>query len=141
MEAQLAPDKGVTISLTVVLAVGMNSWLLTAHSVVWRTAGYIVLSAGTIQEAISQFKSGDFDLVLLDDSISNENKERLTFFIRASGSQTPVASIANGHGDVDWFADATLKNDSGALLIGMGELVAEQARVRRTPTAMRSAAN
>jgi DNA-binding NtrC family response regulator len=100
---------------------------------VWRAAGYIVVSATSIREAIDHFKAGDFDLVLLGDSISKENKERLTFLIRASGSRTPVACIANAPGDFDSFADATLKNDSGVLLTGMGELMERATRLRADP--------
>ena len=119
--------------LTVVLAVGLDSWLLATHCVVWRSAGYIVLSASSIREAIDHFKAGDFDLVLLGDSISPENKERLTFLIRASGSRTPVVCIANSSMDFASFADATLRNDSSALLTGMGELLEEKARMHRGP--------
>jgi hypothetical protein len=114
--------------LTVVLAVGLDSWLLASHCAVWRSAGYVVLSASNIREAIDHFKAGDFDMVLLGDSISVENKERLTFLIRASGSRTPVACVGNSSGDVDCFADAMLKNESSALLRGMGELLAEKAK-------------
>jgi len=81
--------------LTVVLAVGLDPSLPTAQNAVWKSAGYIVISVGTIKEAIDHFKAGDFDLVLLGNSISLENKERLTFLIRSSGSRTPVVCIAN----------------------------------------------
>ena len=119
--------------LTVVLAVGLDSWLLATHSAVWRSAGYIVLSAGNIREAIEHFKAGDFDLVLLGDTISAENKERLTFLIRASGSRTPVVCIANSSVAYASFADATLRNDSDVLLTGMGELLEEKARMHQVP--------
>jgi DNA-binding response OmpR family regulator len=127
--------------LTVVLAVGLDSWLLATHSMVWRSAGYIVLSAASIREAIQHFKTGDFDLVLLGDSISKENKERLIFLIRTAGSRTPVVSIANASGDFDSFADATLKNDSSVLLAGMGELLEGYAEMRRAPTILCGAAS
>jgi DNA-binding response OmpR family regulator len=120
--------------LTVVLAVGLDSWLLATHSAVWRSAGYIVLSASNIREAIEHFKAGDFDLVLLGDSISAENKERLTFLIRASGSRTPVVCVASSSMEIASFADATLKNDSSVLLAGMGELLEERAKTRGVPT-------
>jgi len=114
------------MSLTVVLAVGLDSWLLTAHSKVWRSEGFIVVSAASIREAIGQFRAGDFDLVLLGDSISKENRERLIFLIRDSGSRTPVVCVANAPGDFDLFADVMRKNDSG-----MGELSAENVEMRR----------
>ncbi len=129
------------MSMTVILAVGLDSWQLSTHSLVWRSAGYIVVSASTIREAIDHFKAGDFDLVLLGESISRENKERLTFLIRASGSRTPVASIANAPGDFDSFADATLKGDSDTLLDGISKLLIASAPARPVPKVLRAASN
>ena len=57
------------------------------HTRVWRSAGYIVVSADSIGEAIDHFNAGDFELVVLGDSISIESRQRLTSLIRASGSQ------------------------------------------------------
>jgi DNA-binding response OmpR family regulator len=119
------------VALTVVLAVALDSSLLRNQSSVWRAAGYMVTSAGSIREAIGHFKAGDFDLVLLGDSISIEDRERLSFLIRASGSLTPIVCVAKSSGACDSFADATLKNDASELLIGMGALLANKARMRR----------
>lgn len=122
------------MSVTVVLAVGLDSWLLSAHSAAWRSAGYIVIPAVSIREAIEHFKAGDFDLVLLGDVIPTRDKERLTFLIRSSGSRTPVISIADSSGLVDAFADATFSNDAGTLLSGMGEILARESRMRAART-------
>jgi hypothetical protein len=116
------------MSLKVVLAAGVDSWLLATYSTVWRSAGYIVLPAASVREAIDHFEAGDFDLVLLGDSFSVDSKERLTCLIRASGSRTPVVSIGNSSSDCDLFADATIRNDSNALLQRMGELLAKESR-------------
>ena len=124
----LAQALEATISLKVVLAAGVDSWLLATYSTVWRSAGYIVLPAASVRDAIDQFETGDFDLVLLGDSFSVESKERLTCLIHASGSRTPVVSIANPSSDRDLFADATIRNDSNALLQSMGELLAKESR-------------
>jgi hypothetical protein len=66
------------MSLSVVLAVGLDSLLLSKHGAAWRSVGYIVVEALSIREAIAHFKTGDFDLVLSGQSISFENKERLS---------------------------------------------------------------
>jgi len=118
------------MSLKVVLAVGVDSWMLATHSVAWRPAGFVVLSAFTVRNAFNDFTAGDFDLVLLGQSMSVESKERLTAFIRSSGSHTPVVSIANPSAACDSFANATIRNDSKALLQGMDELLAEESRLR-----------
>ena len=109
--------------LNVVLAVGLEPLLLGTQSAEWNSAGYLVQSAGSIREAINHFKVGDFDLVLLGNSISPENREKLTFLIRASGAQTPVVLMESRSADFDSLADATLKNDSSEILTGLGELL------------------
>ena len=124
------------MSLTVVLAVGLDSWLLSTHRTVWRSEGYIVVPAGSIPEAIDHFRAGDFDLVLLGDSISHENKAKLTSLIRGSGSQTPVVSVASSSDASDPFADATLKNDADALLTGMAEVLANKSKMQASQTMM-----
>jgi len=108
---------------TVVLAVGLGPSLLATQSTEWKSAGYIVQSASSIREAISHFKAGDYDLVLLGNSISAENRERLTFLIRASGAQTPVVLMESRSANFDSLADETLKNDSSEILTGLGELL------------------
>lgn len=109
--------------LIVVLAVGLEPSLIATQTRAWKSAGYIVESAGSIREAIGHFRDGDFDLVLLGNSISVENRERLTFLIRAIGAQTPVILMKNRSADLDSLADATLENDSSEILTGLGELL------------------
>ncbi|MGA2850238.1 MAG: hypothetical protein ABSE46_14685 [Terracidiphilus sp.] len=119
--------------ITVVLAVGLDSLEVDMHLATWKSSGLFVIGAATVQEAIGHFKGGDFDLVLLGDSLPFEKKERLTYLIRASGSQVPVVSIGDPSSDPDSYADATLRNDSSALLTGIIAMVAERARTRRPP--------
>jgi DNA-binding response OmpR family regulator len=118
------------MALTVILAVGLDPTLTAAQNAVWKRAGYLVMSVVSIREAIDHFRAGDFDLVLLGNSISLERKERLTFLIRSSGSHTPVICIANASDDRDSFADATLGNDSSEFLKGIEELLAKKASLR-----------
>jgi DNA-binding NtrC family response regulator len=119
---------------TVVLAVGLDSSLLTAQDSVWKPAGYVLTLTGSIREAIERFKAVDFDLVLLGHAIPIAHRERLAFLIRASGSRTPVVCIADPSCHPQSFADATIRNDAGALLTGMEELLAKKA----TPQAPRN---
>ena len=111
--------------ITVVLAVGLDSWRLTSQGSDLRSAGYVLISANSIQDAIEQFKVGDFDLVLLGPSISAEHKERLSSLIRTSGSRTPVVWIPNASDDCDSLADGTLQGDASALLTGIEEILAK----------------
>jgi DNA-binding response OmpR family regulator len=113
--------------LTVILAVGLDPLIATAQSAAWKSLGYIVISATSIRKAIDHFRAGDFDLVLLGNSISLESKERLTFLIRSSGSHTPVICIGDTSGDHDFFADATLNSDSSEFLKGIDELLVKKA--------------
>ena len=121
------------MAVTVVLAVGLDSWLLATENRTWRSAGCFVVSAESIAEAIRLFNDGDFDLVVVGDCISVEKRERLTSMIRTLGSQTPVACIGNSSTNSDSFADATLKDDSSTLVTGLRELIAKESKMRVAP--------
>ncbi len=116
------------MSPTVVLAVCLDSSLLTNQSAVWRSAGYYFTFTGSIREAIAHFRDGDFDLVLLGHSIPAESRERLAFLIRASGSRIPVVCIADSSSDVDTFADATIRSEPIKMLEDIEELIANRAK-------------
>jgi len=118
------------MSITVILAVGLDSWLLTTQRSVWQSAGYIFTLVGSTRDAIDQFRVGDFDLVLVCPSIPAENRERLTSLIRESGSRTPVVCIESDSGDCDAFLDATLKSEHKELVASIEELLAEKARIQ-----------
>ncbi len=116
-----------------VLAVGLDWHLLESQREAWKSAGCFAISTGTIKDAIDHFQAGDFDLVLLGNSITAEARERLTFLIRATGAHVPVVCIAGSPGHLDPFADATFEQDSIDLLTGMHELLRSKARMRTAP--------
>jgi len=121
------------MQVVVALAVGLDSWRLTSQDSDLISAGYVVISANSTQDAIEQFKIGDFDLVLLDSSISAENRERLTSLIRASGSLTPVVCMPNFSGDCNSFVDGSLSGNESALLTIMEWALAKPPRLQETP--------
>jgi PleD family two-component response regulator len=118
-----------SMSLKVVLAIGVDSSLLEMQSSAWKSSGYIVIFAWSIKEAITHFHGGDFDLVLLGQSLPAESRERLTFLIRASGSRVPVIYISDSPSDCDSFADATVNNAATSILEEIGELMASRAKM------------
>jgi DNA-binding response OmpR family regulator len=120
---------GDVMTVTVVLAVGFDPWMLMALDSGWRSEGYIVIPVYSIQDAMDHFKSGDFDLVLLGSYMTTENKERLTFLIRTSGSATPVVCVSSSCDTSHAFADATLRDDPRRLLAGIKELLARKATI------------
>ena len=124
------------MSLKVVLAIGVDSSLLEIQSSAWKCSGYIVTFAWSIKEAITHFRYGDFDLVLLGQSLPAESRERLTFLIRASGSQVPVIYVSDSPSDSDSFADAPVNHEATSILKEIGELMAGQARMPASGEAM-----
>lgn len=123
--------------LTLVLAIGLDSLSLGIRNSLLQSAGYIVVSAHSLKEAASQFLNGDFDLVLLDDSLPKKDRDRIASFIRVSGSRIPVVSIASeisasekGHDDS--FVDATFDGHPDNLLRGIRSVLV---RTATTPAA------
>ncbi len=97
--------------LTVILAVGVDSALISTHRAAWQSAGYVVIPTESTREAIAHFKVGDFDVVLLGQAVPKEDMEKLAFLVRASGSRTPVICMAGNSGDSKSFTDMALKGE------------------------------
>lgn len=117
--------------LTLVLSVGMDSALLGVRKLLLQSAGYTVVSAVSISAAVERFLASDFDLVILCYSIPARDRDRLTCLIRASGSLTPVISVAgveqNPLGS-DNFASATVESQPLKLLAGIKDVLAQTHR-------------
>ncbi len=123
----------IHMATTVVLAVCLDVLLAETQISAMKSAGFFFIPANSIAEAISYFKAGDFDLVLLGHIIPTEARERLTFLIRATGSNVPVASIAASSAHQDAFADATFEQNSTELLHSLRDLMKSKTRIRSVP--------
>jgi len=126
----------VFMQMAVVLAVGFDSSLMKNRILVLQSAGYIVESASSLKEATARFQAGDFDLVLLCHSIPMKDRDHLTCLIRATGSLTPVVSIARNLGACDAFVNAMVDDGPDKFLLGIEEELGKAARrsaTRMTP--------
>lgn len=113
------------MALTLVLSVGQEPDLMGTRSLVLQSAGYVVVSAYSMKEAVDRFQEGDFDLVLLCQSIPTRDRDRLTSWIRASGSRIPVVSVSGQVRQDDGFDGVTVGSEPGALLWGIREVLIE----------------
>ncbi len=114
--------------ITVILGVGVDLLLSKSQSLAWQSAGYRITASGSIRDAIDRIRYGDFDLVLMGDSLPLCDRERLTFLIRASGSGVPLVCITDSPSDCAAFADATISSEPTRLLQCVGEVLVAQAR-------------
>jgi hypothetical protein len=113
--------------VAVILSVGVDLSLSKSQSQAWQSAGYHMTPAASIRDAIDHIRYGDFDLVLMGDSIRLGDRERLTFLIRALGSRVPVVCITDSPRDCAGFADATINNEPTRLLQCLGVVLAARA--------------
>jgi DNA-binding response OmpR family regulator len=111
------------MALTVVLSVGLDPDLLRTRSLVLQSAGYMVVSAYSVKEAVDQFQAGDFDLVLLCQSIPTKERDGLTWWMRASAPGTPVVSVSGKLFSDDVVAGVTVGSEPSALLWGIREVL------------------
>lgn len=119
----LAESKGCSMALTLVLSVGLDAELLSTRNFVLQSAGYFVVPAYSLKEAVNYFQGGDFDLVLLCQSIPTKEKDRLTCWIRTSGSRIPVVSVSGKLNEDDHFAGITVGGNPEALLMDIREVL------------------
>jgi len=115
--------------IALVLSVGLDSLVVATRNMLLQSEGYIVVSAFSLREAADRFLTGDFDLVLLDNSLPTKDRDRLTSLIRLSGSRIPVVSVAPEHSHADSFADAMIESDPNKLLIGIGRVLLKTANL------------
>ena len=135
--AYLAECEGFLMPLTLVLTIGLDSLSLGIRNSLLQSAGYIVVSVLSLKEAANQFLNGDFDLVLLDNSLPPKDRDRITSLIRVSGSRTPVVSVASAtfatENDHDHsLVDATFDERPDNLLRGIRSLLV---KTSTSPTA------
>jgi DNA-binding response OmpR family regulator len=111
------------MALTAVLSVGLDPDLLKTRNLVLHSAGYTVVPAHSIKEATDRFQAGDFDLVLLCQSLPAKERDGLTWWMRASRPGIPVVTVAGNHCSGDVVAGVTVGSEPGALLWGIRELL------------------
>jgi CheY-like chemotaxis protein len=115
--------------LGMVLAVGFDPSSMTPRILVLQSAGYVVIKAWSLEEAVDHFQSGDFDLVLMCHSVPTADRERLARLIRASGSTIPIVSIAGSPGECDVLANATLEDGPNKFVAGIKDALVKAMRI------------
>jgi DNA-binding response OmpR family regulator len=114
-----------TMPLTLVLSVGQDFALLETRNAILRARGYIVESEPSVKQAISRFRAGDYDLVLVCHSIPSRDRDHLANSIRASGSLIPIILISRNPGRDTGFANASIGCELRKLFDGISHLLDE----------------
>lgn len=112
-----------------VLSVGSDPRVLDTRELLLRSAGYSVVSAISIKEAVYLLKDGEFDVIVLCHTLPRKDCERLTGAVRAMGSRVPIVCVSgasfDGH---NAFADATVDKNPAAFLRAIGDLLRSHAQ-------------
>jgi CheY-like chemotaxis protein len=112
------------MSQILVLSVSSDPVVLGTRDQLLRSAGYIVVTAISIKEAVHLFQDGDFDIIILCHSLPTNDCEHLKSFIRASGSRIPIVRASGAApGEQAAFADATLDKDPVAFLRTLEDVI------------------
>ncbi|MGB6932804.1 MAG: hypothetical protein WBD91_08495 [Acidobacteriaceae bacterium] len=118
----------------VLLCIGLHPSLLKAQRASWKSAGCIVTSAATIPKAIVSIAAGDFDLVLLGARLAIEDRERLAFLIRSTGSAVPIVCVADVCACLETTDSPSPQKYSETVLGGISEVLAGDARTQPVVT-------
>lgn len=113
-----------------VLSVGLDVRILDTRELILRSAGYSVVSATSIKEAVFLFKDGGFDVIVLCHTLSAKDCERLTGAVRASGSRIPIVCVSDSTLDNhNSFADATIDKTPAAFLKAIEDVLRNHAHI------------
>jgi DNA-binding NtrC family response regulator len=80
----------------VILSAGRDASLLNIRNEVLKTSGYTVVSAHSVPELMERFYLGDFDLILLCHSFSDEEQSAITAAVRGRSPSIPVLIMVAG---------------------------------------------
>ena len=81
-----------------VLSTGRDPNVLRHRNAALEQAGYTVVAANSSPEIVERLFNGDFDVVLLCNSIPEEERRRLAEIIRSYSPSTPVIVISDFEG-------------------------------------------
>jgi DNA-binding NtrC family response regulator len=112
--------------ITMVLAIGLDSTFLESQRQTLKASGYFVCSAQSPNAAIDEFREGDFDLVLIGQSVEAERKERLIAMIRDTGSSVSIICVAEPASYFNTMAAAAAESGQRYEMRNLGDLVARQ---------------
>ena len=100
----------------VILSVGRDPLLLKTRRAALAAAGYAVESATSLTSAIEKILEGDFDLMLLCNSLREPERMRLVNICRRRAPSTPVLVISE---------NGAASSASGTAVIPPLQLIAE----------------
>jgi DNA-binding response OmpR family regulator len=112
-----------------ILSIGLDANVLATRALILRSAGYTVVSAMSLREAVSLLHGSDFDIIVLCHTLPAKDCERLISMVRSSGSRIPVVAVADSEvSQHSSMADATLDKEPVAFLRAMREWVLDRAQ-------------
>jgi DNA-binding response OmpR family regulator len=120
----------------VVLSVGLDANVLSTRALILQSAGYTVVSAISVKEAVSlleasdfEIQASDFDIVVLCHTLSAKDCERLISMVRSSGSHMPIVTVeGSSFSQQRSMGDATVDKEPVAFLRAMREVLRDHAQ-------------
>lgn len=79
----------------VILYAGRDHGLMQSRRVLLEQEGYVVNVCDNTEEFVARFLDGDYDLVLLCNSLRDAERERLTSLVHRFSRRTPVLLVSN----------------------------------------------
>lgn len=79
----------------VVLYAGRDHGLVQSRRLVLEQAGYVVDLCADSEDCIRKFLEGDYDLVLLCNSLRDGERERLSSLVHRFSARTPIVRICS----------------------------------------------
>ena len=106
-----------------ILSVGRDLQLLKKRTSALNDAGYTVVTSTDPRMAIEDMFNGDFDLVLLCHSLTNEERERFAGIVRNYSPSTPVVIISDLEGRKYTYGTRTVRCYSEQILAAVRDMV------------------
>ena len=108
----------------VILYAGRDQALLQTRRLILQEQGYVVEVCDNTEEFVGKFLDGDFDLVLLCNSLRDGERERLCSLVHRFSQRTPVLVVRSLPEHTSHSAEYACTGEPQTILAGISRLIA-----------------
>jgi DNA-binding response OmpR family regulator len=118
----------------VILSAGRDAQLAKKRSLSLTSAGYEVVTVTTASDVINRLFSGDFDAVILCNSLPDQERRKLAGIVKSYSPSTPVIIVADSVGAQYDYGTQTANGAAADLIAAIGNAfsVGPSGRVARS---------
>jgi DNA-binding NtrC family response regulator len=118
-----------------ILSAGRDAQLASKRSAALNSAGYEVVTVTTASDLINRLFSGEFDAVILCNSLPDQERRKLAGIVKSYSPSTPVIIVADTQGAQYDYGTRTASGAPAELIAAIGNAFSSGKNLRSARSA------